>query len=141
MEKDMVIQGRTVTPFDINHIKQSLADNPSWNRTKLSRVLCEKWHWFRPGGQQPKDMACRSLLLKLERAGYIELPPRCAPSVNGLRKSCLAPVPHLTGEICCSLKTLFPPEDYSSNPRIRQSLLIQLSSFTIPLSRISNHGR
>ncbi len=108
MEKDMVIQGRAVTLFDINHIKQLLSDNPSWNRTKLSHVLCEKWQWFRPGGQQLKDMACRSLLLKLERVGCIELPPRCAPSVNGLRKSCLAPVPHLTGEICCSLKTLFP---------------------------------
>jgi len=106
MEKDMVIQGRTVTSFDINHIKQLLADNPSWNRTKLSHVLCEKWHWFRPGGQQLKDMACRSLLLKLERTGCIKLPPRCAPSVNGFRKSCLAPVPHLTGDICCSLKTL-----------------------------------
>ena len=32
-------------------------------------------------------MACRTLLLKLERAGYIELPPRQGPSVNGFRKS------------------------------------------------------
>ena len=108
MEKNMVIQGRTVSPADISYIKRLLADNPSWNRTKLSRVLCEKWHWFRANGWQLKDMACRTFLLKLERAGHIELPPRCMPSVNGSRKSSVEPVPHLTGEIRCPLKTLVP---------------------------------
>jgi hypothetical protein len=75
MGKIMVIQGRKITPADIHLIKQLLADHPSWNRTKLSRELCKKWQWLRPDGQQLKDMACRTLLLKLERTGYIELPP------------------------------------------------------------------
>jgi len=34
---------------------------------------------------QLKDMSCRLLLLKLERAGHIRLPPRIRPSTNGFR--------------------------------------------------------
>ena len=75
MGKIMVIQGRNVTPADIYLIKQLLADHPSWNRTKLSRELCKKWQWLRADERQLKDMACRTLLLKLERTGYIALPP------------------------------------------------------------------
>ena len=104
----MVIQGRKITLADINLIKKLLTDNPSWNRTKLSRELCKKWQWLRPDGQQLKDMACRTLLLKLERAGYIELPPRQGPSVNGFRKPSSTLLPHLTEEICSPLMTLLP---------------------------------
>jgi len=113
----MVIQGRTVSPADISSIRKLLADNPSWNRTTLSHVLCEKWRWFRADGRQLKDMACRTFLLKLERAGHIELPPRCAPSVNGFRKSSVERVPHPTGEIRCPLKTLVPLEIVQVTPK------------------------
>lgn len=108
MERDMVIQGRKITPTDINLIKKLLIHNPGWNRTKLSRELCKTWQWLRPDGQKLKDMACRTLLLKLERAGYIELPPRQGPSVNGFRKPSPTLLPHLTKQICCRLRTLIP---------------------------------
>ena len=104
----MVIQGRKITPADTTLIKKLLVNNPRWNRTKLSRELCKKWQWVRTDGQQLKDMACRTLLLKLERAGYIELPPRQGPSVNGFRKPPPTWIPHLTEEICCPLSTLVP---------------------------------
>ena len=81
----MVIQGRKITPADIHLINQLLINHPSWNRTRLSRELCKKWEWLRPNGQQLKDMACRTLLLKLERAGYIKLPPRQLQPVNKFR--------------------------------------------------------
>jgi hypothetical protein len=117
MEKAMVIQGRKITPADINLIKKLLADHPSWNRTKLSRELCKKWQWLRPDGQQLKDMACRTLLLKLERTGYIELPPRQGLSVNGFRKHSSTLVPHSTEDICSSLKTLLPLKIVQITPK------------------------
>jgi hypothetical protein len=108
MEKVMVMQGRRIISSDIYLINQLLVAHPSWNRTTLSRELCKKWQWLRPSGQHLKDMACRSLLLKLERAGHIELPPRQVPPVNGFRKHAAPLVPHATQEICGSLKTLIP---------------------------------
>jgi hypothetical protein len=94
MEKVMVIQGQKITPADINLIRKLLADHSSWNRTTLSRELCKKWRWLQPDEQQRKDMACRTLLLKLERAGYSKLPPRQAPSVNEFKKCSSPLVPH-----------------------------------------------
>jgi hypothetical protein len=61
-----------------------LAEHPSWNRTRLSRELCLLWNW-RNGAGRLKDMACRTLLLKLEALGQIVLPPRQTASVNGRR--------------------------------------------------------
>jgi hypothetical protein len=46
--------------------------------------LCAAWNWRNAAGRL-KDMAARSLLLKLEAQGQIELPPRRTASVNGLR--------------------------------------------------------
>ncbi len=104
----MVIQGRKIIPADIHLINQLLINHPSWNRTRLSRELCKKWEWLRPNGQQLKDMACRTLLLKLERAGYIKLPPRQVQPVNKFRKRPATLVPHSIESICCTLKTLVP---------------------------------
>jgi hypothetical protein len=50
----------------------------------LSRELCQRWDW-RNGVGRLKDMACRTLLLKLERRGEIQLPARQRPSPNALR--------------------------------------------------------
>jgi len=69
------IQGRFVTEADVKKIRWLLHENPSWNRTRLSRELCRLWQWQRPDGQM-KDMACRELLRKLEHRTLITLPPR-----------------------------------------------------------------
>ncbi|MBM3888916.1 MAG: DUF4338 domain-containing protein [Verrucomicrobia bacterium] len=50
----------------------------------MSVELCERWAWRNAQGRL-KDMAARTLLLKLERAGHIRLPPRRGPSPNGRR--------------------------------------------------------
>lgn len=102
-----VIQGREIGTDDIRLITQLLTDHPAWNRTRLSRELCTIWRWQRPDGQ-PKDMACRTLLLKLERAGQITLPPRQGPSTNGSRQGPKVAVPHRTDAIRCSLTSLRP---------------------------------
>ncbi len=52
---------------DIGLIRQLLKENPGWNRSRPSRELCEQWAW-RNGKGRLKDMAARTLLLKLERA-------------------------------------------------------------------------
>lgn len=52
-----------------------MAENPSWHRTRLSKEICLAWHWVYENGQ-PKDIACRSLLRKLEAKGFITLPAR-----------------------------------------------------------------
>jgi hypothetical protein len=84
VEAEEVIQGRRVGPEDIALVRHWLGTEPGWNRTRLSRELCRQWNWRNEAGQL-KDMACRSLLLKLERRGLIGLPARQRPSPNGLR--------------------------------------------------------
>lgn len=81
---DEVIQGRLVTPVELGEIRSLLAAHPDWNRTRISRELCQRWDWRTETGR-PKDMACRSLLLKLEARGWVQLPSRQRPSVNDRR--------------------------------------------------------
>ncbi|GFP41636.1 hypothetical protein HKBW3C_00762, partial [Candidatus Hakubella thermalkaliphila] len=105
----MVKQGRKIAPTDIQLIQQLLADNPSWGRTRLSQELCQIWQWRKPNGQI-KDIACRSLLLKLEQAGCIVLPARQLKWTRRSGQSSIPLVSHQTEPVCCSLKTLVPLE-------------------------------
>jgi hypothetical protein len=100
------INGRKA-PVDVEEIRRLLADHPSWNRTRLSRELCDRWDWRGAGGAL-KDMACRNLLLRLERAGLIELPARQGRSVNGFRNRCPGDAPHQTDAIRGRLSGLLP---------------------------------
>ena len=81
MKAEKVIQGRCITPREVGLIRDLLADHPGWNRSRLSRELCQRWGWRNPKGRL-KDMACRTLLLKLEQQGEIRLPPRQAGRPN-----------------------------------------------------------
>jgi len=80
----MVIQGRELSEEDVRLIQRLLAEHPDWHRSRLSRELCVRWEWRNANGLL-KDMAARSMLLKLERGGHIKLPPRRVPSPNGRR--------------------------------------------------------
>jgi len=51
-----------------------MAQHPGWHRTGLSVHLCQLWNWRNAAGQI-KDMAARTLLLKLAARGLIDLPP------------------------------------------------------------------
>ena len=70
----MTIQGRQLTDIDINMIRRLLAQNPDWHRSRLSMELCQLWDWRTDRGLL-KDMACRSMLRKLEQRELIVLPP------------------------------------------------------------------
>jgi len=66
-------------------LRQFIAEHAHLSRWKLSRQLCEAWGWKQPNGAL-RDVICRGLLLMLERAGEIELPPvRC--QIRGQRRS------------------------------------------------------
>jgi hypothetical protein len=67
-------RGRAVTTEDIAFIRQLIAENPGASRRRLSAKLCEAWQWKQANGAL-RDMVCRGLLLLLDRAGEIELPP------------------------------------------------------------------
>lgn len=68
------LQGRTLSGDDLALVRGLIAQHPQWHRTALSRQLCERWNW-RNGAGRLKDMAARTLLLKLQARGLIELPP------------------------------------------------------------------
>jgi hypothetical protein len=59
METGRVIQRRFITPEHIAGIRALMAKNPEWNRTRISRELCEQWDWRNDIGRI-KDMAART---------------------------------------------------------------------------------
>ena len=107
MATEQVIQGRPIGSEDLALIGEWLGAFPQGNRTQLSRELCLAWNWRTATGRL-KDMACRSLLLKLEARGQIRLPPRRTASVNHLRNRRLAEVAHDQSAIEGSLDRLGP---------------------------------
>jgi len=107
MSKVMVIQGRELYAEDIELIRSLLAEHGDWCRTWVSKELCRRWDW-RNGQGRFKDMAARTLLLKLERAGLIQLPKRRGPSSNGFRNRTPPLVAHATDSIRCALRDLMP---------------------------------
>lgn len=102
----MQIQGRHLTERDIVWIRELIRAQPEWNRTRLSRELCAAWDWRNVNGQL-KDMACRTMLLKLERLGTICLPAPRAVSVGNARRV-IRSVAHDTTPITGSLRDLLP---------------------------------
>lgn len=107
MEAGKIIQGRSITPATVAQIRGMMVANPSWHRTRLSRELCASWDWRNDKGRL-KDMACRTLLLKLERLGAIHLPARQRPSQNANRNRTIAEMPHDRCPIQSDLSPLRP---------------------------------
>jgi len=103
----MVVQGRKVSAQDIVLIQGLLAEHPEWGRTRLSEEICRLWDWRNARGRI-KDMAARTLLLRLEQGGHIRLPERRRPSSNGLRNRNPPLVAHATEPIRCALRDLRP---------------------------------
>ena len=75
MDEAQLIQGRWIGSDDLAQIRTLLAEHPRWSRWRLSRHLAQQWQWHSSSGQL-KDMAARTLLLKLQQRGLIELPAR-----------------------------------------------------------------
>jgi len=107
MATETVIQGRVLSDVEIGLIRDLIRENPSWHRTRLSQEICNLWNWKNDKGRL-KDMACRTLLLKLHRRGWIQLPPPLTIKNNRLRNEQLDKVNLDTAPIQNSLKSLQP---------------------------------
>jgi len=59
---------------DVLYIRTLIEQYPKESRRKLSVRVCESWQWRQANGAL-RDMVCRGMLLMLERAGQIALPP------------------------------------------------------------------
>lgn len=109
MQEPETIQGRVITPADLALIRTLICEHPDWHRTRLSRELCELWQWTDAAGRI-KDMACRTLLLKLHRRGSLVLPAPRRAGVNHRRGKSFEPVDHDTVVLSCPLHDLLPVE-------------------------------
>lgn len=105
MIDNIYLQGRSLSADDIDLIQNLIRQNPDWNRTRLSRHLCALWHWQDSAGRT-KDMACRTMLLKLHRRGLIQLPPRQKAGFNHCRGRSFQPVLHDTCPLQGTLQSL-----------------------------------
>ena len=92
------MQGRKITSVEVDFIRDLIRKNRDWGRSRLSQELCRCWNWRNAQGRI-KDMAARTLLLKLHRSAIIELPPsqhskprRYQPHDVSLFKSAKEPV-------------------------------------------------
>jgi hypothetical protein len=81
-----MVQGRWLGTKDIAQIRRLIADNPCWSRRRLSEVLCVEWNWRNSSGRL-KDMATRSLLVKLDARGLIQLPARRRTPSNRMARN------------------------------------------------------
>lgn len=79
-----MLQGRTFGPQQLAQVRALVAQNSGWSRYRLSRELARLWDWRTARGQL-KDMAARTLLLKMQEQGWIELPARrmASPTRSG----------------------------------------------------------
>ena len=102
----MTIQGRRLFVRDIEKIRCLMAENPDWHRSRLSIELCRMWNWRTDNGRL-KDMACRSMLRKLEQRRLIVLPP---PQRSGNRARRIRDIAHCKVPVLGPLHQLRPIE-------------------------------
>jgi len=93
-----IVQGRRIGAVELEQIRQLLAAHPDWSRHRLSRQLATLWDWRNWAGQL-KDMAARTLLLKLEQRGWISLPARRRVAFNRMVHKHLPATPLLVSEL------------------------------------------
>jgi hypothetical protein len=78
------IRERHITSTVLKEIRQTINENWKLGRSAISNILCQRWNWRQNNGQL-KAMACRDLLLRLERENLIRLPPRIHNNNNQKR--------------------------------------------------------
>jgi hypothetical protein len=130
MPGPLVVQGREVAPADLNQLRSILRAHPEWSRRRVSEVVCAAWNWRTPAGQL-KDMAMRSLLLKLDRQGHLTLPPRRRVASNRMAPHPPAPRAWDQTPLVTTLEALGPltVEEVSAAPAARAECAAALATF------------
>jgi len=80
------LQGREISEAEITQIRKLRQDHPEWSRKELSIALAQQWQWCNGAGRL-KDMAARTLLIKLAARGLIELPAPLTRNGNHKRSA------------------------------------------------------
>jgi hypothetical protein len=104
-------RGQTLGSEEVVFLREFIAAHSDSSRWKLSRQLCEELGWKQANGVL-RDVVCRGLLLMLERAGEIELPPVRRHIQGQRRNERLRPEPVLidTTPLAMPLGSLGPIE-------------------------------
>jgi len=71
-------RGQEIDSQQLAFLKEFIRTHSASSRWKLSRQICEALGWKQANGAL-RDVVCRGLLLMLERAGQIQLPPGAPP--------------------------------------------------------------
>ena len=107
MSENLTIQGRPLSDQALQELRQWMGANPHWSRWRLSRELATRWDWRNAAGQL-KDMAARTLLVKLQQRGLIELPARRQVPTNRMRCGAPPAIVEPSELINCALADLQP---------------------------------
>jgi hypothetical protein len=93
-------------------------------------VLAREWDWCNAAGRL-KDMAARSLLVKLDQRGWIQLPPRRWAATNRMRARVIARRLWDTTPLQATLAELGPVEisEVSGDTEGRETLAAALAEF------------
>ncbi len=130
MTESITVQGRLLRSWELAQIGQWLAEHPHWSRWRLSQHLAVEWNW-RNGAGQLKDMAARSLLLKLQGRGLVKLPARRRTAFKRMGRIQKAQVSWDTRRIECELAELGPLQikEVSGQPEERSRFAAALAQF------------
>ena len=126
MERTQTIRGRRIGAAEISEIRRFVEEHLEHNRSWLSRELCRRWEWRQANGQL-KEVACRELLLRLERQGCLRLPPRQREGSNDKRQGSWVSYTGKSG--------VFLPPGFSNDPLEGQLGDYGKAQFVLMLSR------
>lgn len=130
--ESLTIQGRCLSPAQLQDLRQWVGENPHWSRWRLSRELATRWDW-RNGAGVLKDMAARTLLVKLAQRGLIPLPERRQVPTNRMRCGAgpAVELPELSEPIAGALAQLGPLslQEVSAEPAVRAWVKAALARF------------
>ena len=101
----MIVCGQDFRHEVLDNIRAAVESDPTLSRRALSLRVCDWLDWKAPNGK-PKEMSCRTALLKLHRQGLVPLPVRSPSSVCVPKKGKPpAPLPPMA-PVCCGLHQL-----------------------------------
>ena len=130
MSETLTIQGRSLSGQALQELRQWVSANPHCSRRRLSLELATRWDWRNAAGQL-KDMAARTLLVKLEQRGLIKLPARRQVPTNRMRCGAQPAIIEPAEPIVCALADLQPlsVEEVSGQPAGRAWIRGALAQF------------
>lgn len=128
-----MLQGRPFGPEELAQVQTLVGQQADWSRYRLSRELARRWEWRTPQGQL-KDMAARTLLLKLQEQGWIELPPARMKSPTRSGRAPVSEGPALDqSPVACALEDVVPLQlhevSQAAGPQARRQLEAALHQY------------